>query len=110
MEAPAARSELTLEQFEQRMRKTARALKERAALDPGGPGSEVDERMRQLLARIQAKIDASHGVDWELFYLEFQRDMMILATEFGRWGRYLDNSFDRQAPGDQPRPLPQKPA
>jgi hypothetical protein len=110
MEDPATRPELTLEQFEQKMKNTARALKERAARDPGGPGSEADERMRQLLARIQAKIDAAHGVDWELFYLEFQRDMMILGTEFGRWGRYLDNSFERQAPGEQPRPTPQKSA
>ena len=107
MEAPATHAELTLEQFEQRMKNTARVLKERAARDSGA--SEADERMRQLLARIQAKIDASHGVDWELFYLEFQRDMMILATEFGRWGRYLDESFNRQPPGEEHRPAPQKP-
>ena len=110
MEIPAARPQLTLEQFEQRMKNTDRALKQRAARNPGGPGAEADERMRQVLARIQAKIDASKGVDWELFYLEFQRDMMILATEFGRWGRYLDESFDRQPPGDEHSPSPPKPA
>jgi hypothetical protein len=97
MEAPVSQPETRLNEFEQKVRRAVESL-ERDAVPPedSTANAEGDERMKLLLARIQAKIETSHGVDWELLYLEFQRDLMILAAEFGRWGRYLDKTFARQ--------------
>lgn len=65
--------------------------------EPAYSYAEADERRQQIHARLQEKLEASKGVDWELLSLEFRRDLMILADEFGRWSRYLDATFDNQA-------------
>ena len=97
MEAVDAQPETRLNEFEQKVRRAVEALERDAVpVDDSTANADADERMQLLLARIQAKIESSRGVDWELLYLEFQRDLMILAAEFGRWGRYLDKTFARQ--------------
>ena len=97
MEAAGSQPETRLNEFEQKVRRAVEALERDAVPVEDSPANaDADERMQLLLARIQAKIETSHGVDWELLYLEFQRDLMILAAEFGRWGRYLDKTFARQ--------------
>lgn len=59
--------------------------------------AQADEQRRRIQARLQEKLEAARGVDWELLSLEFRRDLLILADEFGRWARYLDTTFDKQA-------------
>ncbi len=59
--------------------------------------AQADERRRRIQARLQETLEAARGVDWELLSLEFRRDLLILADEFGRWARYLDTTFDKQA-------------
>lgn len=59
--------------------------------------AQADEQRRRIQSRLQEKLEAAKGVDWELLSLEFRRDLLILADEFGRWARYLDTTFDGQA-------------
>ncbi|RUM98669.1 hypothetical protein EET67_06075 [Pseudaminobacter arsenicus] len=59
--------------------------------------AQADEQRRRIQSRLQEKLEAARGVDWELLSLEFRRDLLILADEFGRWARYLDTTFDKQA-------------
>lgn len=59
--------------------------------------AQADEQRRRIQVRLQEKLEAAKGVDWELLSLEFRRDLLILADEFGRWARYLDTTFDKQA-------------
>jgi hypothetical protein len=79
----------------------ARATDAHPAQRQKSPGdltyAQADEQRRVIQARLQAKLEAAKGVDWELLSLEFRRDLLILADEFGRWARYLDSTFDTQA-------------
>lgn len=79
----------------------ARATDNRPAALRQSPGeltyAQADEQRRQVQARLREKLEAAKGVDWELLSLEFRRDLLILADEFGRWARYLDTTFDHQA-------------
>ncbi|GAB1582691.1 hypothetical protein [Phyllobacterium phragmitis] len=56
--------------------------------------AELDERARQLQARLRAKLDNAHGVDWELLKLEFQKDLLLLTNSFRGWAEHLDKRFN----------------
>ena len=56
--------------------------------------AELDEHARQLQARLRAKLDNAHGVDWELLKLEFQKDLLLLTNSFRGWAEHLDKRFN----------------
>ncbi|KXF77062.1 hypothetical protein ATN84_11400 [Paramesorhizobium deserti] len=56
--------------------------------------AEIDERARQLQAKLRAKLDNAHGVDWELLKLELQKDLLLLTNSFRGWAEHLDKRFN----------------
>ncbi|PRD42520.1 hypothetical protein C5748_15540 [Phyllobacterium phragmitis] len=57
--------------------------------------TKLDERARQLQARLRVKLDNAHGVDWELLKLELQNDLVLLTNSFRHWAEHLDKRFNK---------------
>ncbi|RCS25623.1 hypothetical protein DUT91_02235 [Phyllobacterium salinisoli] len=56
--------------------------------------AELDEKAKLLQAKLRAKLNDAHGVDWELLKLELQNDLMLLTNSFGHWAEHLDKRFN----------------
>ena len=86
-----------LEQFERRLQTQLDALNKRGTVNTEHQQKivELDEKARKLKSRLQEKLGASNGIDWELLKLELQHDLLLLTNSFRNWTRRLDNSFDR---------------
>jgi hypothetical protein len=86
-----------LDQFERRLQTHLDKLNRHGALatDQGQKIVELDEKARQLRAKLHAKLATAHGVDWELLKLELQNDFLLLTNTFRNWTRRLDSRFEQ---------------
>jgi hypothetical protein len=87
-----------LARFEQRFRSKREAHMSLGMLPANVPAryDRFDQKRRDIQLKLKARLEGSHGIDWELLKLELQNDILLLTTSFEHWSQRLDAKFNKQ--------------